>query len=249
MLPVGAVILGCAGAVIAIALIIIVVIRDCTCSSFSRHRSCRPPKRDVEAQSENSEVSDEYEKYGELVIQPDRQPTRMGLDIITRTLMGIGLPPNTTHTSSSSSVPVSWGPVESPPRLSLYLACPSSLTPSEQVHAIMTEAEASTAALNTERFLIQNLKDAVRMLKTEQQQSLGLSSRDTATEHANQRIRAGHWVDVAREDVTTSRFIEEFEWQELFVVGDDDEDDLDDVVIDPMSFTCGSGKAMAGLYR
>ncbi|KAJ4364729.1 hypothetical protein N0V83_009326 [Neocucurbitaria cava] len=240
MLPVAPLVLGCVGVVVGLALITIVITRDRNFSLRSIHSALSRPPDDIESQPD-----EEFEKYGELVIPPDRQPTHAGLDIITRVLLGIGLPGGATHSSSRTSGTNAPSTMDVPPRLSLHLSRPTSMTPSEEHKPVMTEAEASAAALGAGRSFIQNIKDAARLLKAEQH-----SLNSSHHEHAAQRIKAGHWVVVAREDAAKSKFVEEFEMQEIFVVGDDDEETAQqEIVVDPMSSAYGTGKAMAGLYR
>lgn len=240
MLLVAPLVLGCAGAVVALALISIVITRDRNFSIFSICHAFYHPRGDIESQTD-----EEFEKYGELVIPPDRQPTHAGLDIINRVLLGIGLPDGATHSSSRTSGTNAPSTMEVPPRLSLHLSRPTSMTSSEEHQPVMTEAEASAAALDVGRSFIQNMKDAARLLKAEQH-----SLNSSHHEHAAQRIKAAHWVVVAREDAAKSKFVEEFEMQEIFVVGDDDEEIAQqEVVVDPLSSAYGTGKAMAGLYR
>jgi hypothetical protein len=67
--------------------------------AFSRKTSVRV--RDIEA--DLAYTCGEYEKYGELHIAPDKQPTVAALDIMTRMLMVAGLPQKALVSDSSSS--------------------------------------------------------------------------------------------------------------------------------------------------
>lgn len=85
------------------------------------------------------------------------------------------------------------------------------------------------------------------------------AQRAVYAENTTQRIKAGQWVDVAREETIASRFFQEVDLSDdatdpVFVVGEDEDGAeavhrYEELAVDPMSFTFGSGKAMAKLYR
>ncbi|KAF1850813.1 uncharacterized protein K460DRAFT_423349 [Cucurbitaria berberidis CBS 394.84] len=246
----GVIVAGCAGAVIAIVLITMVVTRDRVPFTFSRRNPPSPQPEDVEAQAGLSIVSEDFEVYGHLYIPPDRQPTHMGLDIINRLIMTTGLPTNATVNSTNSPATGSTIQVGLAPRISIKLPRPSSMTPSEQAQQIMTEVEASNAALDVGRSFVQSLKDAAQLLKAEQQH-LGLPQQDKFAVSAAERIKAGKWTDVAREEAVMGKLIDQSEMQDVFVVGGENEEEevVEDVAVHPMSFAFGTGKTMASLYR
>jgi hypothetical protein len=75
--------------------------------------------RDIEA--DLTSTYGEYEKYGELYIAPDKQPTVAALDIMTRMLLVIGLPQKArvSDSSSFSSAAVEYRKAVELPRLCL----------------------------------------------------------------------------------------------------------------------------------
>ena len=222
-----------------------ILTRDRIPINFPRRNRLHPPAQDIEAQPAQTAVSGEFETYGELSIPPDRQPTRVGLDIITHILVIPGLSTKTTPNHNLSSIEL-----DVVPRVSLDLPRPPSMTPSEQVQQYMTEAEASLAALDAGRSLVEKMKEAVHYLKAEQQ-GLDSSQCENAAESAAQRIKASKSVDVVGEEAVNEKAVDEMEMQDIFVMDgkEDEEKGPDEVVVDPMSFTFGSGKAMAGLYH
>ena len=253
----GAIVAGCAGAIIGIICITMIVTRDRNCFTFPRRHPPVPPT-DIESQVPSSEV----EKYGELYVPPDRRPTVVGLDIINRTLAGMCIPSKAVPASPFTAARMmEMGHI---PRLSLDFERPSYVKPEEQVRELMeevkpklTEKETSTAALESEESLIRSMQAALNYVK--QDRELVESSRQgLATEKAATRVQAGQGVDVAHEEVITGKFVDveltENRIQEIFVVGEEKDDGKqvehnDGLAVDPMSYTYGSGKAMADLYR
>lgn len=102
------------------------------------------PSQDVELQS----VDGEFQQYGNLIVPPDRQPTRIGVDIVTRMLIGINLPANAVvsdaftvgNTKETGSIP----------RLSLNLQRSTSKTLLEQVYLAIAEGKAPVRDVETE---------------------------------------------------------------------------------------------------
>lgn len=212
------IIVSSAGAVITIVLIIALVTRGRYRLTCPLLRLTILAARRSSFDSCNPSVGGDVEKYGELYIPPNRRPVHVALDIINRVLLGIALPLQPVTVSSfgaGSAMELGLAP-----RLSLTLTRSTSITPSEQVQEIMSEAEASTAAMSSERNFLEQLRNAVQLAST---------GRDAVEEQrqlqAEERMPECLVVEILSEMFRGDATLES---QDVFVVSDWDEDEDDD---------------------
>lgn len=126
---VGMIVASCAGAVIFVTLVVIVVTRDRNCFTFSRRH---PPITTFDA--------GKVEVYGNLYVPPDRRPVVMAVDIVQHVLLSVGLPKHVKLTKPSRGQKEN---VETIPQiLNLNLPRLTSLTPSDQAHQLMAQVAA-----------------------------------------------------------------------------------------------------------
>ncbi|KAH7071829.1 hypothetical protein BKA63DRAFT_492500 [Paraphoma chrysanthemicola] len=106
---------------------------------------------DTSEDTDDGEVEGAYEKYGELYVPPNKQPTVIALDIIMRCLLATGLPGRTTFGSvtkpetavvrdggfEGASV-MENGHAAGPPKVSLDLERPVSFSPEEYVEITLS---------------------------------------------------------------------------------------------------------------
>lgn len=216
MLPLGAIIAGGCSIVVGVIILSIIFTGNRNCFKSLRSPPSIQASEDIELQS----FDGSFEQYGNLTLPSDRQPTRVGLDIMMRLIMGMVLPVNAIASTRSTDGHDLEQCVT--PRLSLNLPRPSSVTPSEEVSAVMTQAEASAAALAASQAFMQNMVATYERAK-EDQENLKAARQAKAAARAVKRIRSGQWVDVAREEVLGGRINEMQE--EIFVIGENEDED------------------------
>jgi len=132
---IGIIITSISGAVISLVIISIIVFGRNLPFTFSR-RKPTPVLTDIEMQriSTDAESTEgEYEQYGELFIAPNKQPTHVAIDIISRFAMAHGLPGPAKLTSLSGSMH------GDAPRVSLDLPASIHLSIEEQNHVLKAE--------------------------------------------------------------------------------------------------------------
>jgi hypothetical protein len=199
---------GISGAVVLALCIGIIMLKGCLPSTFSRHNP--PCMRDIELGSPPTDG--EYEKYGELYVAPDKQPTVAALDIMTRMLIVTGLPPKATTSDSSSSL-VTAVETEEMPRICLTRPdCDSLNTLDDKGVPVGTEAQVSRHAIAKERRIVEDMRDVTRQMGAD-------------------RTRSVEKIEVVEDGGRKS-----------------DETEEEEMMVDPLSFSFGSGQSMAELY-
>jgi hypothetical protein len=189
--------------------------------TYSR-RTPRSTEQDIEAHRAGTSIrtstSGEYEQYGELFISPDRQPTVVALDVMTRMLVVTGLP-------ATASVP-------NPSRLSLCLN--EAPVAAELPRICLTGPDRdSLNTLDTVDIPVVTVAKARRARRSKAKVPYVPEDIRIATGQPDAaQIGSDEPVDAAQNGVHK--------------VG---EENAEQVMIDPMSFSFGSGKGMAGLYR
>jgi hypothetical protein len=261
---VGVIIASCAGAVILLILLILFFTRRLNFFSFFR-RPDSTANRDIELADLSSSPrppSGEFEQYGNLTISSGRRPVLTALDIISHVFMAWGLPAGVKIVSA--------------PQVSVR---PMSMTPSEFASHVVSEAEASAAALDSER-------DALRHLSTARQELLerkadeareqraratafrcrdsqsSLDRVDSATASASELPTPTAYQHTAFGSCYVERFsfdiaetsVAELEqaldvFDDVFVIESDEEEADIEIAVDPLSAPFRSGKAMAALYH
>jgi hypothetical protein len=203
----GIVAVGISMAIFAVTSIIIVAIKNL---SYFRSLRNRFQSADIDIEAESGDL----EKYGELYIAPDQQPTVAGLNIITQILMVTALSSRARPLQQRPPSPESAGtPATEPNRINSRSDSPNrSKQKTASIVPITAGAEAqlSQNALPAEKHLIENMRKATLQLKADH--SRGESSAIMAQEESE--LSEGDYV-----------------------------------AFDPMSFTFGSGRSMAQLYR
>jgi hypothetical protein len=139
---------------ISLVIISALVFRRSLPFTFSRRKPA-PVQTDIKMQRVSTDAESthgEYEQYGELFIEPNKQPTHVAIDIISRVAMVHGLPGSTKPVSRPGSMH------GNTPRVSLDL--PGS------IHLSNAEEESTSFgdALSAER---QSMHDAAAKLKVE----------------------------------------------------------------------------------
>jgi hypothetical protein len=198
--------------VVVIALCIgIIMLRGRLPFTFSRYNL--PYVLDIEIASPPTDG--EYEKYGELYVAPDKQPTVAALDIMTRMLMVTGLPPKATVSDSSSSS-VTAVEIEELPIICLTRPDCDSLNTLDSKGMPVgqgAEAQALRHAIAKDRRVVEDMRDATRRMS------------------ANQNC-SSEKIEVVEDGGRKS--------------GETQEEEM---MVDPLSFSVGSGQSMAELYR
>jgi hypothetical protein len=157
---------GISGAVVLALCIGIIMLKGRLPFTFSRYNL--PCVRDIEIAS--SPTDGEYEKYGELYVAPDKQPTVAALDIMTRMLMVTGLPPKATVSDSSSSS-VTAVEIEELPIICLTRPdCDSLNTLDSKGMPVGLGAEAQVLryAIAKDRRIVEDMRDATRRMSANQ---------------------------------------------------------------------------------
>ncbi|KAH3911911.1 hypothetical protein HBI56_137530 [Parastagonospora nodorum] len=148
----GIIIASISGVVISLVIINALVFRRNLPFTFSRRRPA-PMHTDIEMQRISTDAKStqgEYEQYGELFIAPNKRPTHVAIDIISRVAMAHGLPGPTKPVSCLGSMP------RDTPRISLDLPASIHLSIAEEEYTL------SGDALSAER---QSTYDATIKLK------------------------------------------------------------------------------------
>jgi hypothetical protein len=218
---IGVIIAICAGAVILPALLILFFTRHRNSFSFSRRPDPTAPQ-DIEMADLSSPPrapSGEFGTYGNLVISPGRRPVYTALDIISHALMAFALPAGAKAVSA--------------PQVSVR---PMSITPSEFTTHVVSEAEASAAALDSERDVLR-LMSMMRHQLQERKDEEAREQRSRATvfrcrdafqshDRTDSSIATSLSSTAAyQRSASGSRFVERFSL------------DLDDITVTPLDFT------------
>jgi hypothetical protein len=162
------VVAGISGAVVLALCIGIIMLKGRLPFKFSRHNP--PCVRDIELGSPPTD--DEYEKYGELYVAPDKQPTVAALDIMTRLLIVTGLPPKAT-TSDPPSSSVAAVETEEMPRICLTRPDRDSLnTLDSKGVPVGAEAQVSRHAIAKERRVVEDMRDVTRRMGADRNRSV-----------------------------------------------------------------------------
>jgi hypothetical protein len=261
---VGVIIASCAGAFIIILIILILFFTSCLNSiSFSRYPKTTA-NRDIELADFTASPrlpSGEFEQYGNLTISPGHHPVHAALDIISHLLMALGLP---AGAKAVSTLQVSIRPI--------------SLTPSEFANHVVPEAEASAAALDSERDALRHLSTARQeLLERKEIEAREQRARATAFRCRDSRSSLVRIISPTcsaselpaskayQRTTSGSRFVERLDiaetsgteleqalgvFKDIFVIESDEEEEAEiEIAVDPLSAPFGSGKAMAALYH
>jgi hypothetical protein len=207
----GIIVAGISGAIVLVLCVVVTMLKGRLPFTFSPRNP--PCARDIELAS--PQIHGEYEKYGELYVAPDKQPTVAALDIMTRILIVTGLPPKATVSDSSSS---SRTVVEAKelPRICLTRPDRDSLdTLDSRGMPVVVGAEAQVLrhAIAKERRIVEDVRDATRQMSANQNRS---SERMEVVEDGGRKSGETH---------------------------------EEEMMVDPLSFSFGSGQSMAELYR
>jgi hypothetical protein len=208
---IGIMVAGISGAVVIALCIGIIMLKGRLPFTFSRRNP--PYVRDIGIASPPTDG--EYEKYGELYIAPDKQPTVAALDIMTRMLIVTGLPPKATvsdsPTSSVTAVKTEELPIiclTRPDRDSL-----NTLGGKGMPVVAGAEAQVSRHAIANDRRIIEHMRDVTRRM----------------SENHN---RSSEQIEIVKDGGRKSGEMQE-----------------EEIMVDSMSFSFGSGQSMAELYR